>query len=49
MGLLMKISITYHHDEMPAFDSETFETLAELEAVMRKLEPDLRKWRAKFE
>ena len=41
--------LAYHHGEMPAFDSETFETLAELETVMRRLEPDLRKWRTKFE
>jgi len=44
-----KYSIGYHHGSLPAFKTETFETLAELEAAMRKLEPDLRKWRAKFE
>jgi hypothetical protein len=37
--------ISYHHGEMPAFNSEGFDTLDDLEAAMRKVEPDLRKWR----
>ena len=43
-----KYCISYHHGSLPAFKTETFETLTELEAAMRKLEPDLRKWRVKF-
>ena len=39
--------ISYHHGEMPAFSSEGYETLDALEAQMRKLEPDLRKWRTR--
>jgi hypothetical protein len=38
-------AISYHHGEMPAFNADEFETLDELEAAMRKLQPDLRKWR----
>jgi len=37
--------ITYHHGRMPAFDTETFDTIPQLIAAMRKLEPDLRKWK----
>lgn len=40
--------ISYHHGEMPAFNSEQFATLDELEAKMRELQPDLRKWHTTF-
>ena len=37
--------ISYHKGAMPAFDGEVFATVDELEAAMREIEPDLRKWR----
>lgn len=37
--------ISYHHGEMPAFNTECFDTVEALIAAMRKAEPDLRKWR----
>jgi len=37
--------LNFHHGEMPAFKHETFDTIDELIAAMRKVEPDLRKWR----
>ncbi len=37
--------LTMHHGCMPAFSTQEFATIDELEAAMRELEPDLRKWR----
>jgi len=37
--------ISYHHGEMPAHHVETFTTIEDLIAAMRKVEPDLRKWK----
>lgn len=37
--------ISYHHGEMPAHHTETFTTIEDLIAAMRKVEPDLRKWK----
>lgn len=37
-------TISYQQGAMPMFNSDEFDTLDELEAAMRNLEPDLRKW-----
>ena len=37
--------IRYHQGEMPAFAADRYTTLAELEAAMRKVQPDMRRWR----
>ena len=37
--------ISFHQGEMPAFNGWLFSTEDELEKGMRKLQPDLRKWR----
>lgn len=37
--------IAYHKGEMPAFNGETFKTREELEAAMRQVQPDMRRWR----
>ena len=36
---------TCHKGEMPAFNGETFKTREELEAAMRRVQPDMRRWR----
>lgn len=40
-------TIAFHKGEMPEFAGESFETLDELEARMRELEPDMRKWKVR--
>ncbi len=37
--------LSFHRGERPAFRTETFSTIDELIAAMRRVEPDLRRWR----
>jgi len=37
--------ISYHHGQMPAFQTATFSTIEQLIAAMREIQPDLRKWK----
>ena len=37
--------LSCHHGEMPSFETRAFDTLDELENAMRRLQPDLRRWR----
>jgi len=37
--------ISFHKGRMPAFNSKTIATLEELETEMRKVQPDMRKWK----
>lgn len=37
--------LTYHHSGRPILSGSIYTTLGKLEVAMRKLEPDLRKWR----
>ena len=38
-------NISYHKGQMPMYDSQTFYSLEDLIETMRRVEPDLRKWR----
>jgi hypothetical protein len=37
--------LNLHKGVMPAFDGRTFQTREELEAAMRQVQPDMRRWR----
>jgi hypothetical protein len=37
--------LSCHKGQMPAFDADAFETIQALIQAMRKVEPDLRKWK----
>jgi hypothetical protein len=37
--------ITYHKGAMPAFNGQTFSSVAGLIAAMREVQPDMRKWK----
>jgi len=41
----LRYILDFHRGEMPAFKHEIFNTIDQLIAAMRKIEPDLRKWR----
>ena len=41
----VKYVISYHDGDMPAFNSETFGSVAAIIAAMREVQPDLRKWK----
>jgi len=41
--------LSYHKGRMPSHEREDFSNLDDLETAMRKVEPDLRKWRTTFE
>lgn len=40
-----EFKISYHKGDMPAFNTENFSTIEALIMAMRKIEPDIRKWR----
>ena len=41
--------LQYHKGRFPPFKAERFETEDELEAAMRQVEPDLRRWNTRYE
>jgi DNA-directed RNA polymerase subunit RPC12/RpoP len=41
----VQYNLTFHKDALPAFDGFTVETVPALLVEMRKIQPDLRKWR----
>ena len=42
-------TISFHKGRMPAFNSESFDTVADLAAKCLTLQPDMRKWHTDFE
>jgi hypothetical protein len=37
--------LSYHKGQMPSFDAQAFETIQALTLAMRKIQPDVRRWR----
>lgn len=44
-GDVINYVISYHHGSMPAFNAESFSDIPALIQAMRKVQPDLRKWK----
>jgi len=41
--------LNWHDGHMPAYRTERFGTAEELEVAMRKIEPDLRRWKTRID
>jgi hypothetical protein len=37
--------LSYHKGQMPSFDAQAFETIQALTLAMRKIQPDVRRWK----